>query len=243
MHYLKKRSRYSAAGFTLIELLLVTAIISLLSSVLFFNVTEARKKGDDGKMKAQTQQISTAVALYKEDNNGKAPGWSNPSIAGNTVYEGDEDGAFVTALSELVPDYISTVPTSPSGDSYSYFVSQDGLSAVFSAVLNNPNGSGGQGNYCEASASAPGAINYRADGDEDGDEDDDDRDLFIASFYSRVGDANFIAKYDYNNDSAINTLDYSSFNYHHGAYHVGPSAPAEDAICSGSALNEFCACI
>lgn len=147
-------------GFTLIELLTVTAILTLLMSMVFFKVTEAKKKGEDAHMKAETTQVARAIHQYKEDNDGKVPGHgitvSSPDRTEPYTYvEGSELSGddYTAAMQELVTGgYLSEIPTSPAGDDYSYIISADGEEAVFAASLNyvdsSDGGSSGNRNSC-----------------------------------------------------------------------------------------------
>jgi prepilin-type N-terminal cleavage/methylation domain-containing protein len=137
-------------GFTLIELLIVIAIISLLSTVVFYSTTEARKKADDSHMKAEASQLSRAIELYKIDNDGKVP---SAGVKGQMVREGDTTsenaGEYEAVMQKLVPKYLPEIPTSPSGEAYAYMVSEDETEAVFAASLNYENSFSGNGsNSC-----------------------------------------------------------------------------------------------
>ncbi len=92
-------------GFTLIELLVVIAIIGLLSTVIAAPITQARKKGRDGKKVADIRQITSALQQYADDNLGNYP----------------------TSITNLVPVYLSSLPpfattTAPTKDRYMYTV-------------------------------------------------------------------------------------------------------------------------
>lgn len=90
-------------GFTLIELLVVIAIIGLLSTVIAAPITQARKKGRDGKKVADLRQITGALQQYADDN------------LGNYPYR----------IDDLLPVYLSSLPpfattTSAVKDRYMY---------------------------------------------------------------------------------------------------------------------------
>lgn len=126
-------------AFTLIELLVVVAIISLLSSVIYASVGQAREKGQDAKAKQEVNSVRTALQLY-EDANGTMPLAFGASTA--TIYD-ENDEEYFSSLGMLVEDgYISEVPTSPNDTPYVYGVSSDGYAAVFGAGLNNDTGFG-----------------------------------------------------------------------------------------------------
>jgi type II secretory pathway pseudopilin PulG len=175
MIFYKKNSK----GFTLIDILLVSAIVSLLSSLFLFQVGEARKKADDAHMQVEARQVSNSVALYKNDNNGRAPltstGPGSPRT-GIPHYENDPGSDYVPTMQTLVDSgYLGEIPTSPSGNSYTYAVSDDFQEAVFVFKTNR------NGNSCEviggtSSTSTEFCDSILAAIDRDNDDDDDDED-------------------------------------------------------------------
>lgn len=97
----------SGAGFTLIELLVVIAIIGLLASVVLVSLNGARLKARDAKRVSDLKQLSTALELYYDDNNGIYP----PGCPSND-------------LSSLpLSKYISKTPVDPKDSStlYGYY--------------------------------------------------------------------------------------------------------------------------
>lgn len=133
-------------GFTLIELLMVVAIISLLSSVVFYKVSEAKKKGEDAHMKAESAEVAKAVYQYKDSSGGYVPGASSVT-RGTTHIEGSDE--YNTAMQELVSSgYLSEIPYSPSGDGYAYIISDEGFDAVFAADLNYSSSNSAATNSC-----------------------------------------------------------------------------------------------
>jgi len=129
-----------AKGFTLIDLLLSIAIISLLSSVILFSVSNSRALAQDAHMKIETDQTNKAIELYKSDNDFVPHDLTASTY--NWYLEGDSD--YEDVLGELVPEYMSEVPHSPTGDRYFYGVSDDFEDAIFGAVLNDED----VGNLC-----------------------------------------------------------------------------------------------
>lgn len=94
------------SGFTLIELLVVVSIISLLSSIVFSAVNNARSKGRDAKRQQDIHQIQNALELYYAAN-GQYPIFGWPMSNNPTTW-----GPFQTALSP----YISSLPHDPIED-------------------------------------------------------------------------------------------------------------------------------
>jgi len=85
-------------GFTLIELLVVVAIISLLSSVIFSSLKDARAKSRDAKRMLDMKAMQTAIELAKTS------GIQLPSAYAPI-------GSALT--SRLVPIYIAAIPSDP----------------------------------------------------------------------------------------------------------------------------------
>src|SRR5947208_5071750 len=60
-------------GFTLIELLVVIAIIAILAAILFPVFAQAREKARQTSCASNLAQISMALHLYADQNNGRFP--------------------------------------------------------------------------------------------------------------------------------------------------------------------------
>ena len=93
-------------GFTLIELLVVISIISFLASIILVAAQSARARGRDGKRIGDISQLSKALELYYNDNNGY-PTATN----GGAGYAG-AGGIALTAqnVQGLVPKYMTQMP-------------------------------------------------------------------------------------------------------------------------------------
>lgn len=97
-------------GFTLIELLVTLAIISLVVTIAAFALREAQKSGRDGRRKADLENISIGVELYRSDC-GVYPN----SVPFRAALAGSGSG-------NCNGTYISSVPDDPqySARNYSY---------------------------------------------------------------------------------------------------------------------------
>jgi hypothetical protein len=141
------------------DILISAAIVSLLSSVVLFQTTEARKKAEDAQMKVEAQQVSTAVALYKNDHNGRAP--LVTSSGGTGEYgvmhsESDENSDYIPTMQQLVNlGYLSQVPTSANGGSYSYGVLEDEENALFLFNRNIPSSNSNSCDFLPPPGSPP----------------------------------------------------------------------------------------
>lgn len=67
------RQAHGLKGFTLIELLVVIAIIAILSTVVIVNVTGARAKAQDAKIKSDVATVDRAVMAYTSLNGSISP--------------------------------------------------------------------------------------------------------------------------------------------------------------------------
>lgn len=61
------------AGFTLIELLVVIAIVAILAAILFPVFATAKERGRQVRCTANLKQLTNAVLMYCDDNNGRFP--------------------------------------------------------------------------------------------------------------------------------------------------------------------------
>lgn len=84
--------QYNKKGFTLIELLVVISIIGLLSSVILASLSASRVKGRDAKRVSDIRQIRNALELHR-----------------------DALGYYPSTLAGLVPTYIKSISSDPSG--------------------------------------------------------------------------------------------------------------------------------
>ena len=121
----KGSPRFGEAGFTLIELLVVIGILAVLLSIVLVAINPARQfaQGRDTQRTSNLNSILNAVGQRMADNKGVFAGsftinlvtYTCPTIP--TAIDGVDSAAGGTGvdLSCLVPTYIPTLPSDPSG--------------------------------------------------------------------------------------------------------------------------------
>lgn len=117
-----RRQSKSLTGFTLIELLIVIAIIGLLSSVVLASLNSARAKSRDAKRRADLRQLSIALEMYFDDNNGYPSSDIGSGVAwrssGADCESYNGSGTYTTSgplgwIPDLAPTYIPVLPLDP----------------------------------------------------------------------------------------------------------------------------------
>ncbi|MEK7535854.1 MAG: type II secretion system protein [Patescibacteria group bacterium] len=115
---LKRNKARKNKGFTLIELLVVIAIIGILSSVVLASLNTAREKARDARRISDIKNLQLALELHADDN----------------------DGNYADVLvDDLVPTYISSIPTDPSTGAAYLFASDGGNEYHLGATLEGAN--------------------------------------------------------------------------------------------------------
>ena len=99
-------------GFTLIELLVVIAIIGLLATIVMVSLNSARKKARDTKRRGDLKQVSLALEMYYNDNNGYPSNggtwWGNCASYGSHGTSGASGW-----VPNLATAYMSALPLDP----------------------------------------------------------------------------------------------------------------------------------
>ena len=120
----KPQANEAIRGFTLIEVLVVIAIISLLSSVVFVSLSQARVKARDSKRVQDLVQLRNALELYYSKNGRYPPRVSSGGAFvadcwdcsnGTEVCEGENCNSFHFDGNRLadLKDYLDPRPTDP----------------------------------------------------------------------------------------------------------------------------------
>jgi prepilin-type N-terminal cleavage/methylation domain-containing protein len=120
----------SRRGFTLLEVIVVVAIITILSSIALFSMSEARIKARDAERKSEVAQygrILTASCF--------TPG------AGPGEYDLADVIVEFAAQNTQYAEYLALIPQDPSGSAsetrYRYVVDGDGKCALFANLENS----------------------------------------------------------------------------------------------------------
>ncbi len=107
---MKKVSIFERA-FTLIELLVVVSIISMLSTVVFASLKNARDKARDSKKISHLVQIRTALELYRSVNNAyPGAGSVNSNCAISSPYMSGTLVSTTNWIPGLVPQFYPKLP-------------------------------------------------------------------------------------------------------------------------------------
>lgn len=105
------------SGFTLLETLLLIAGIAILACIVLFAINPGKQLESTRNAERQTEvaQIVTAVQQYSIANNGSVP--SGITTTPTEICKTDASCAGLVDLSALVPLYITSIPTDPTGAS------------------------------------------------------------------------------------------------------------------------------
>jgi len=110
--------RYKYKGFTLLEILLIITLIGILSGIALIAINPNRQLGQVRDLGRQDDitEIQQALEMYATRNSGEYPA----GLADGPYREicGDVATANCVDLSVLVPNYLTSIPKDPNGNSY-----------------------------------------------------------------------------------------------------------------------------
>lgn len=96
-------------GFTIVEMIIVVVIIGILAAITIVSYTSVQQKARDATRTSDITEVQKALEKYRAANG------MYPSVgADNTGY------ALTTLGTALVPQYLRSIPTAPSGTAYQY---------------------------------------------------------------------------------------------------------------------------
>lgn len=107
------------SGFTIVELLIVVVVIGILAAIVTVAYTGITQRANDSKRSAELRSIAAAIDLYYIDNGGYPRcGATGPNVSPYPLGSGT---AASCLADELVPTYMSSIPTDPTNSgSYVY---------------------------------------------------------------------------------------------------------------------------
>lgn len=130
-------SKNRRSGFTLIEILLVTAIISILASILLIGFGSIRQIGRDTRRIADLNQVRNGLELYFTKC-GYYPGTAQAAAGTCSPFSPISTWADLQAALIGSGIGVTAVPNDPtSGVNYFYGTSENGTSYVLGALLEN----------------------------------------------------------------------------------------------------------
>ena len=116
-------------AFTLIELLVTVAIISLLSSIVFASLSNAREKANVAKTVVQSKEIEKAIELGRLSNN-SLPRQLDDTKSIKDIVASSSQSSLKTAIAEYYTGDIPDIPVTVGGDENEYYYFSDGELAV-----------------------------------------------------------------------------------------------------------------
>ena len=90
---------FNRKGFTLVEVLLVIVIIGVLAAVVIPRMLTGKTEAQKAACDANVAALNSQIELYHLQ---------------------DASGDYPTALTNMIPDYIDSVPVCPFGSTYTY---------------------------------------------------------------------------------------------------------------------------
>lgn len=124
------------SGFSLVELLVVVSIVSILSAVMYFNISAGSAQSRDVERKADLRTVAAALELYKNKNGRYPAGCRGATLVHNiTVWSGQSGTNYACPSGNqyivgLAPEFIPSLPTDPrlngTDSGYVYTVNNSG---------------------------------------------------------------------------------------------------------------------
>ncbi len=102
-----KRGRQNDGGFTLVELLMVTAIIGILTVLIFPGLSIAKSYSRSVSCRNHLRQMGVALKMYVDEHNSTFPFYLGPAgpSYGDATYNGKQATGLVYWSTKLFPYY------------------------------------------------------------------------------------------------------------------------------------------
>jgi type II secretion system protein G len=135
-------------GFTIVELLIVIVVVAILAAITIVAYNGIQQRARDSQRKNDVKTIVKAIELYYADN-GSFP-TSNCTLgtgcAINSAWTTTADASWPNFVSQLVPQYLASVPKDPLATTSTSAAIHGGYNYDYVSLTNT---------WCNASATKP----------------------------------------------------------------------------------------
>lgn len=101
------------SGFTLVELLIVIVVIAILAAITLVAYNGVQAKARDSSRQSSVSTIAKALEVYYIDNGQYPIALCSSSCTINGGWSDTNDGSWQNLVNQLVPKYVSSLPTDP----------------------------------------------------------------------------------------------------------------------------------
>lgn len=101
------------SGFTLVELLIVIVVIGILAAITLVAYNGVQAKARDAQRQSDINSITKALEMYYIDNGQYPTGSCTANCSINSGWSTTADGSWQNLVSQLVPQYMTSLPVDP----------------------------------------------------------------------------------------------------------------------------------